>query len=260
MNSHSKALLEIGSLRVEVAGYTVCQGLNLALYPGQCWAMLGVNGVGKTTLLHTLAGLRPAQSGNVFLKGAPLEQLTGRARAQQLGLVFQDRPDQFPTTVLETVLASRYPYLGWLGWETERDKGLVYKALAAVDLANLAHRETTSLSGGERQRLRIAAFLAQDTALGLLDEPLNHLDPAYQVRIISHLVERARHQGGALLMVLHDVNLAARFCDHCLLIHGDGTTSAGSTEEVLTENSLQRLYHHPIVPVVTPWGRGWLPG
>ena len=259
MNHHPRTLLEARDLSVEIAGHTVCRGMNLAVHPGQCWAVLGINGVGKTTLLHTLAGLRGAQTGSLFLHGTPLTQWSGRTRAQQIGVVFQEEPDPFPATVAETILASRYPYLGWFGWETARDQECARSALAAMDLTALAHRETTHLSGGERQRLRIAAFLSQGTPIGLLDEPLNHLDPAYQVRILSLLRERTRTRDGALLMVFHDINFAARFCDHCLLIHGDGSTSAGPTTAVLTTTALQRLYHYPMMPVATHWGQGWLP-
>ncbi len=259
VKDHARALLEARAITVQIGGHTVCRAMNLALYPGQCWAMLGINGVGKTTLLHTLAGLRPSQGGQILMSGIPLIQFSRRARAQRLGMVFQEASSSFPSTVWETMLVSRYPYLGGFGWETERDRAIVASALEAVDLRALAHRETLALSGGERQRLRIAAFLAQDTPLGLLDEPLNHLDPAYQMRLMARLVDHTRTQGGALLMVFHDINVAARFCDSCLLIYGDGQTSAGSTGTVLTATALARLYQHPMMPMNTHWGQGWLP-
>jgi len=256
---HSAALLEARGLTVEVAGYTVCRELDLALYPGQCWGMLGINGAGKTTLLHALAGLHPARTGSVLLDGVSRTQIGRRGWAQRLGVVFQDEPDPFPGTVLEMTLAGRHPHLGRFGWETERDYTLAREALTAMSLTELEYRETTTLSGGERQRLRMAAFLAQDTPIGLLDEPTNHLDPAHQMRIFSLLVARVHAQAGTLLMALHDVNLVARFCDHCLLLYGNGDITAGFTTEVLTAASLQRLYRYPIAAVDTPWGKGWLP-
>ncbi|CAK0749441.1 iron complex transport system ATP-binding protein [Gammaproteobacteria bacterium] len=252
-------LLEARGLTVEVADYTVCRGLDLALYPGECWGMLGVNGAGKTTLLHTLAGLHPARTGSVLLDGLSRTQLGRRGWAQRLGVVFQDESDPFPSTVLESTLIGRHPHLGRFGWETESDYALAREALAAMDLVALEQRETVTLSGGERQRLRMAAFLTQDTPIGLLDEPTNHLDPAHQMRLFSLLVARAHARAGTLLMALHDVNLVARFCDHCLLLYGNGDTTAGPVTEVLTVASLQRLYRHPLVAVNAPWGQGWLP-
>ncbi|CAK0751748.1 ABC transporter [Gammaproteobacteria bacterium] len=253
------ALLQTHELTVEIAGYTVCQKFNLAFYPGQCWGMLGINGVGKTTLIHALAGLHPVQTGDVLLGGVSRMRLGRKACARYLGVVFQDEPDLFPNTVLEVTLASRHPHLGYFGRETEKDYALAEAALATVGLTGLEHRAITTLSGGEHQRLRIAAFLAQDTLVGLLDEPTNHLDPSHQIRLLSFLRERTRIRGGALLMALHDVNLVARFCDHCLLLFGNGEINAGPTNEMLTTTTLQRLYHHPMIAKITPWGKGWLP-
>ena len=221
--------------------------------------MLGVNGVGKTTLLHTLAGIRPAQAGNILLNGASKEQLGGKAWARRLGVVFQDVPDLFPTTVLETVLTGRYPHSDFLGWEREHDRAVAREALSAVGLSGMEEREATSLSGGERQRLRLAAFLAQETTVGLLDEPTNHLDPVHQVRLLSFLTKRTQASNGTLLMALHDVNWVARFCDHCLLLYGSGQIRAGRTAEQLTAENLQALYRYPMISVSTPWGCGWLP-
>jgi iron complex transport system ATP-binding protein len=255
-----KPLLEARSLTVTIGNCLVCKELSFFLYPNQCWGVLGINGAGKTTLLHTLAGLYPAQKGEILLEGGSRAALGRQTWARRLGVVFQENVDPFPATVLEVTLMGRYPHQGWLGWQTADDYTQAGNALAAVGLSGQEQRNTTTLSGGEYQRLRIATFLAQDPAVGLLDEPTNHLDPPYQTRILSYLVEYiCRRKAGALLMVLHDVNLAARFCDHCLLLFGDGQIDAGPTEKILTAHNLYRLYHYPIAEVVAPWGKGWLP-
>jgi iron complex transport system ATP-binding protein len=253
------AALEARGLAVTIAGKTVCRSLDLALAPGQCWALLGVNGVGKTTLLHTLGGLRPPAGGEVRLLGQPLAHLPRRAIARRLGLVLQAPSDTFPATVLDTALIGRHPHLGPWGWETQADRQQARGALATVGLAGLEGRDVVSLSGGERRRLAIATWLTQDPLVGLLDEPLSHLDLAHQVRLMAHLAGLAREGGKALLMALHDVNLAARFCDHALLLLGEGEALAGPAGTVLLREHLQRAYGYPLLELATPHGAAWLP-
>ncbi len=251
--------LETHALTVTVGRVLVCQQLNLALTTGQCWGLLGGNGVGKTTLLHTLAGLRVPYAGTVWLEGQPLDKQNRRTIGQRLALLPQEAGDAFPATVLETALVGRYPYLGPWRWEGAADYQRAQEALIQVGLGDLADRPVATLSGGERARLRLATFLVQDTPVGLLDEPTNHLDVGHQVRLLTLLRERNQIQGGTLLMALHEVNLAARYCDHCLLLYGDGAVEMGPTAQVLTVPNLERLYHHPVTAIAAPWGQGWLP-
>ncbi len=239
-------LLETRSLEVAIAGQRVCHDLALAIAPGECWGLLGRNGAGKTTLLHTLAGLRPPAGGGIHLDGRQLADWSGMERARRLGVLLQDNREVFPSTVLETVLIGRHPYLQRWQWEGGQDLAVAASALAAVDLAGMEARSVATLSGGEHQRLQIATLLAQDPRLLLLDEPVNHLDLKHQIGILTTLTARARGEGRALLMVLHDINLAARFCDHLLLLYGDGETCQGHREEVLERKTLERLYDYPL--------------
>ncbi|MDH3714531.1 MAG: ABC transporter ATP-binding protein [Gammaproteobacteria bacterium] len=241
-----RGMLELRNLDVEIAGKSVCRSLCLSLDSGQRWAMLGSNGIGKTTLLHTLAGLRPAAGGQVLLNGKSLPATQPRARARRIGVLFQDNDDPFPTTVMETALIGRHPHLGPLARESRGDLALAVHALRDVHLAELSRRSVTTLSGGERQRLAVATLLTQDPQVWLLDEPISHLDLHHQIGMLNLLQDRLAHNGGTALMTLHDVNLAARFCDHLLLLFGDGETQHGATEDVLCVNNLERLYGHPI--------------
>ncbi|HEY5791410.1 MAG TPA: ABC transporter ATP-binding protein [Gammaproteobacteria bacterium] len=259
MSAEPAALLATRGLAVSIAGRRVCRDLELRLEPGQCWALLGRNGVGKTTLLHTLAGLRRADAGSVELGGAPLAALPRRRVAQQLGVLPQDNRDLFPATVLETALIGRHPHLGGLGWEGPEDLALAHAALAEVGLQGCAARSVTTLSGGERRRLALATLLVQQPRVALLDEPANHLDLRHQVELLALLAARARRDGGALLLVAHDVNLAARCCDHALLLLGDGATRAGRFAAVVDAATLGQLYGHPVVEVAGPHGPAWLP-
>jgi len=238
--------LSTQDLDVTIAGKQVCRRLDLSIDHGQCWGLLGRNGVGKTTLLHTLAGLRAADGGSIRLDGRDLTSLHRREVARHLGVLFQQESDPFPATVLETALTGRHPYLRPWQWETAEDVAAARDALHVMELDDLEQRYSASLSGGERQRLKVATLLTQNPGLLLLDEPSNHLDPHHQLSVLALIAERCREQGSAALMTLHDVNLAARFCSHVLLLPGDGEALAGTAQELLTAMQLERLYGHPV--------------
>jgi iron complex transport system ATP-binding protein len=239
-------LLATRDLAVSIGGKQVVRGLNLALPPGQRLAILGRNGVGKTTLLHTLAGLLNADGGGVELAGQTYAALGPRGAARLRGLLPQHQGDAFAASVLETVLVGRHPHLSRWDWESGADEGLAREALAAVGLADLAARSIHTLSGGERQRVALATLLVQQPGLYLLDEPLAHLDLNHQIAVLELMTRRARDEGAALIMVLHDVNLAARFSDQALLLYGDGEYQLGDSDTVLDAASLSRLYGHPL--------------
>lgn len=253
-------LFQARDLTVSIAGLPICNGLDLDLRPGESWALLGRNGAGKTTLLHTLAGLREADAGSLHLLGDDVATLPRRDIARRLGLLPQDTPDLFPATVLETALIGRHPHLGGLAWESDTDRKLAQSALNEVELAGLESRPVTTLSGGERRRLALATLRCQAPRVALLDEPANHLDLRHQVALLGQLREQAKADGNALLMVLHDVNLAARHCDHALLLFDGGEHASGPLTDVVDEAALTRLYDHPVVAVDGPTGPAWLPG
>lgn len=237
------ALLDVTDLVCRVGERTLWQGLHLEIAPGQCWGILGSNGSGKTTLLHTLAGMpSPTTSGEVKLMGSSLTTLSRRAIARQLGLLLQDSHDVFPESVWENVLSGRHPHLGRWQQETERDHAQGRHALGLMDLAGLESRQVASLSGGERRRLAIATLLTQDPTILLLDEPLNHLDLRHQQGLLQLLHQLCRKDGKAVVMVLHDPNQALRYCDHVLLLRGNGSWDAGRSEELLTTERLTELY------------------
>lgn len=247
-------------LDVSIGGKTVCRALDLAVEHGNRWAVLGVNGVGKTTLLSTLAGLRAPDAGDILLDGASLATLTPRTRARQLGLMTQE--DSFhlsdpESTALEVALLGRLPHLDWWRAETAHDVALAHTALAAVGLPEIAHRRAVQLSGGERRRLALAALLTQEVPLCLLDEPTSHLDLHQQIAFMELLIG---WNGRTLLMTQHDVNLAARYCTHVLLLFGEGAWCAGAVGEMLSAEVLTRLYRHPVIAVDTPAGVAYLPG
>ena len=222
--------------------------LTLDLVGGQFIAMLGQNGVGKTLTLHTLAGLRAAHAGEVRLDGTALSRWPGPARARRLSLLTQTSEDPFPATVIETALIGRHPHLPFWQQEGAADLARAEAALIETGLADLAQRSVDSLSGGERRRLAVATLLAQDPAVCLLDEPTNHLDPLHCREVLA-LFRRRADAGALVIASLHDPNLAARYADAVLLLHGNGRWQFGPVDQVLTSSNLTALYGVAVVEI-----------
>ena len=241
----SQELLSCRDLRVCVPGRTLVDGLQLELQRGELIAVLGQNGAGKTLSLLTLAGLRASAAGKVQLGELPLWQAARADVARHLALLPQDVEDIFPTTVLDTALIGRHPHIGHLHWESSEDHGIANSALETMGLSELASRDVLTLSGGERRRLSIAQVLAQQPDVYLLDEPTNHLDPQHQLDAMR-IFRKAADQGAGVIATLHDVNLAVRFADRCLLLFGDGRWELGPSAEILSESRLSELFATPM--------------
>lgn len=232
----SAPVLTVRRLRLEIAERILCPDLDFEVHAGESWAILGRNGAGKTTLLHTLAGLRAPRQGTVELGGRALPELAPRELALARGLLEQTSFDAFSSTALEVALAGRHPHLSRWGWESASDEAAAWSALRAVGLAECADRDALTLSGGERRRLALATLLAQDPPLLLLDEPTASLDLHHQVAVLD-LLRQLREQGRTLVMVLHDLTLAARYCDHVVLLDGEATRT-GRARDLLTPDHL----------------------
>jgi iron complex transport system ATP-binding protein len=252
-------LLATRNLGVSIAGLEICRNLSINIENGSCWAILGRNGCGKTTLLKTLAGLHVQDAGEILFQGAPLNHVPRMQLARARGVLLQEQSLTFPGTILDAALVGRHPYLKPWQWETEEDVERARLALTQVGLTGKEGQALSTLSGGEQQRLAIATLLTQDPLLYLLDEPSTHLDMYHQIHILRHLRELADRQDKAMIMVLHDLNLAFRFCDHALLLFGADTHLHGPITEVLTEENLQRLYGYPIARFSTGQGEIFSP-
>jgi len=234
--------LECSRLDVRIASTQVVSNFNLLLQPGQFWGLLGANGSGKTTLLRCLAGLHRPRTGALLLQARNMQTLPRRSIARQLGMLQQHTAYVFDCNVLQTAMTGRHPHLGRWQRESSTDFRKASEALSAVDLAGFASRSVAALSGGEARRLAVATLLVQEPDIMLLDEPTNHLDLRHQIRIMDMLRELTCKQGRSAIAALHDINLAARFCTHIVMLFGDGQWGAGSSGEMLTEASLERLY------------------
>lgn len=243
-------LLSSHDLTIEVPGRRLVDTLDVSFQRGEFVAILGRNGAGKTLTLLTLAGLRQAAAGRVELAGQDMTSLKRAAIARTLALLPQSTEDVFPANVLDTVLIGRHPHIAPLHWESSLDREVALTALSNMNLGALASRDILTLSGGERRRVAIAQIVAQAPDCFLLDEPSNHLDPQHQLEVLR-LFRQQADEGAAVIASLHDVNLAARFADRCLLLFGDGNWELGRSDEILTDERLGALYGTRVESV--PW-------
>ncbi len=212
---------------------------------GEFVGLLGPNGSGKTTLIHTLAGLLPPRRGAVFLQGQPLAGLPSRRRARTMAVVPQSTEVRFPFTCLEVVLMGRYPHRRRRFSLEPEDLATALRAMEATTTGHLAERPVTEVSGGERQRVIIARALAQEPALLLLDEATSSLDVRKKVEIFD-LLQRLNHQGLTVLCAMHDLNLAALYCQRLLFLKDGRLAEEGPTEQVFTAATLARIYDTPM--------------
>jgi iron complex transport system ATP-binding protein len=251
-------LLECHELAVRVPGRELLRDLEASIRPGTMLAVLGRNGVGKSSLLHVMAGLAAPACGEVRLDGVGLTGWPRRALARRLGLLPQAVEDPFPGSALQTALVGRHPHLDFWQWEGETDRAVALDCLAAMDLAGLEARDVATLSGGERRRLAIATVLAQDPQVFLLDEPIQQLDPQHQLGVLRRF--RALADGGrSVVLSLHDAGLAARFADEVLLLYGDGRWRHGPVDQVLDETTVGGLYGIDVRELRWNEGRTFVP-
>ena len=244
--SNACPLIATNALTISVGQRTLVRDLTMNVNAGEVWCILGANGAGKTLFLNTLVGLRKADGGIILFSGRPLDQWPGIETARARAFLPQHIHDTFSATVLDTVLMGRHPHLSRWAWESESDRDVALAALHTVGLADMAQRDITTLSGGERQRAAIAALLAQDTSLLLLDEPVAHLDLRHQILVLAHLARLARAREKAVIFSAHNLNLAFRFASHALLFHGDGVVDAGPIKEVMNEAALSHAFDYPV--------------
>jgi iron complex transport system ATP-binding protein len=240
-------MLQASGLALSAGGVELVRGLDLSLRPGECWALLGRNGAGKTSLIHSLAGLRSPQAGEVALDGTSLAAIRRGDLARRIAVLLQDEEPDFWGSVLDYVMLGRYPH-SRSAWGRD-DEGLAraQRLLAELDLADRAAQRYRTLSGGERQRARLAQVLLQDADVLLLDEPLQHLDLRHQAQVMRSLAARAA-EGRTVLAALHEPGLAARHCGFAVLMYDAGRASLGRSSDMLTRANLEALYQCRLDP------------
>lgn len=253
------SLIITENLTISRSKKQICNQLNWSISAGEMWGILGPNGAGKTTFLHTLAHLLPPISGKIWLKKSPIDTLSRREIAQQIGVLFQSANDYFPQTVTEFCASGRFPHHTFLQKKSLADDIILNDSLRAMQLDSLKLRLMNSLSGGEKRRAAIAALLTQTPSLYLLDEPTNHLDLPHQLATLAHFQSLARTKQKAVVMSLHDINHVQTYCDHVLMLYPNGALLQGATSEMLTETNLTELYQHPIRAIYDDQRIFWQP-
>lgn len=256
--------LQTKHLTLGYDGSPIIQDLDLAIPSEKITTLVGPNGCGKSTLLRGLARLLKPRRGSVELDGKDISQLATKAVAKRLGILPQSPIAPEGLTVRDLVAQGRYPYQNWLQqWSKEDDK-MVSWALDIAGMTEFAERPLDNLSGGQRQRAWVAMTLAQDTEILLLDEPTTFLDLAHQIEILDLLWELNQTQGRTIVMVLHDLNQAARYADHLVVIQQGQIYDQGSPKQVMTQAMVatvfgleSRIFRDPVVgtPMCIPLSR-----
>lgn len=245
-------MLAVDAISVGYENFLALKNVSLTVDTGEVVAVIGPNGAGKSTLLKAVSGVLPPRTGSVQIDGREVVRLTESERARQIAVVPQARSLPGAFTVYQTVLLGRTPYLGWLGRAGRTDLEHVSRALAHTDCQSLADRAISTLSGGEQQRVLLARALAQNTPVLLLDEPTSHLDLQYQYSFLNLVRQLAVEKGLAVLMVLHDLNLAGLYADRVVLLDGGEIRAVGVPSEVLTEENVREVYRAPVRVVLHP--------
>ena len=233
--------LAIKNIRFSYKKSSVLSDIHLTIAAQSIVALLGPNGCGKSTLLKNIAGLLTPQSGEVFLEGKNIHQLTAKERARQIAFLAQEQKLDFAFSAFEVVLMGRYPYLGALGWESKNDIAIARQAMRDCECEHFAERNIQELSGGERERVFLARCLAQQSPLLLLDEPNTHLDLAHQHQLYT-LTQALKNKGKTIVLVLHDLNLAARLADVFVMMKNGSIMAQGSASEVLTPDNIYQSF------------------
>ncbi len=248
--------LSVRNLHLDYDHKQILRGLTFHVSPGEFFVIIGPNGAGKTTLLKACAGITRPRSGEIEIQGKALHHFSRRSLSRVLAVVPQQVPLDFPFLVAETVLMGRSPHLGLWGMESSEDYRIAEEAMTFTDIAHLAERRLDQLSGGERQRVMIARAICQQPRIIFLDEPTASLDPSHQSRIMDLMERLRRHRQITVIMISHDLNLAALYGDRLLLLKEGNIEKTGSPGEVLTAEQLQRSYgctllvdQYPLSPV-----------
>jgi iron complex transport system ATP-binding protein len=249
-----KPSINVNNLSHSFGETLVLKNISFQVPQRDFFIIIGPNGSGKTTLMKVISGILKPKNGELKILNHPIDQYHRKDLARTIAFVPQMTFADFPFTVTEIVLMGRSPYLGILGLEQENDLEVANQAIAFTGLEHLAHRKLDQLSGGEQQRVYIARAICQEPDIILLDEPTASLDLAYQVRIMDLMEKLKTEKGITVVMVSHDVNLAAMYADHLMLLHEGQVVCQGLPDEVLTYKTLEETYGCTLLVDESPLG------
>ena len=234
--------LELESLSVGYHGKALISEIAFSLAPGEILTLIGPNGAGKTTILKSITRHLAALSGTVYIDGKNSRLLDGRTFATKLAVVLTDRARPELMTCRELVEAGRYPYTGSFGRLTPHDKEIVQNALAAVHAEDLAERDISAVSDGQRQRILLARAICQEPEIIVLDEPTSYLDVRHKIELLEILRAMAKERGIAIVMSLHEIDLAEKISDKIVCVKGDRIAGYGTPDEIFTNETIASLF------------------
>lgn len=220
----------------------VLKDISVSIQEQEFIGLIGPNGSGKSTLLKIIGGILKADSGSIQFKGSPISEINKKLFAQSVSWIPQDHPMVFPFKVSEIVMMGRHPYLSALSFESEEDFDITRRAMETTITSQFSDRYFNEISGGEKQRVMIASALAQNPEMMLLDEPTSALDLKYQVQILNILKNLNANHNMTLVIAMHDLNLASRFCNRLVLLSEGEIVRDGTPEQVLEKDILEQVY------------------
>ena len=235
-------MIELKDVSLGYNHQAVLNDINMKAVPGKILGLIGPNGSGKSTLIRGMTRVINIFSGHIFIDSRDIKSIKREELARLIATVPQNPvlPEAF--TAFEVVLMGRTPHLGFLRYEGEKDMAIVWQAMEVTETESFAERRVGELSGGERQRLVIARALTQQPGVILLDEPTAHLDINHQVEILNMVKNLCLKQGLTVIAALHDLNLAAQYCDWLVMLNGGGIYTEGVPQDVLTSQNIKRVY------------------
>ena len=231
-------MIEVKNLLYKVKGKIILNNIDIKFPEKKFIGIIGPNGAGKSTLLKNIYGIYTPNKGEIFIDGENIKNISKKERAKKIAVLAQEDNSQFDFTIEQIVEMGRYPYKNIFEDYSDKDREIAIKMLEKTGMKNHIGRDFKNLSGGEKQRVLIARALAQETPTLILDEPTNHLDIGYQLQLL-HMI---KHLGITVIAALHDLNIAAIFCDYIFVMKDGEKIKEGTPEEILTKENLKNIF------------------
>jgi iron complex transport system ATP-binding protein len=241
MRHNSEVIIRVKNLVYRYDSVTALEGLTFEVNRGEFVALVGPNGSGKTTLINCLSKLYTPQEGDIQIDGHDLRKMSPLDGARIYAVVPAEFPVDINTSVVDTVILGRYPFVQSLWWENEQDEAIALGAMEKLNILDFANRKFGELSSGEKQRVLIAKALTQEAKILLIDEPVAHLDLGYQMEIME-MLKSLSHDGATILVAMHELNLAVKYCDKLIVLDKGKIVACGKPEDVVTQKLIEDVY------------------
>lgn len=242
MNANKNAYFEVCNLAVGYGGNTLISGVNFSLGRGEILTLIGPNGAGKSTILKTITGHLAKISGSVFLGGEDIDTISRKVRAMKMSVVLTERITPELMTVFDIVASARYPYTNSFGMLTAGDKEIVWECIEKVGISDICDKDFSRISDGQRQKVMLARAICQQPEIIILDEPTSFLDIKHKIELLNILSQMAKEKNIAVIMSLHEIDIASKVSDYIALIKGDKIEKFGSPDEIFTGDTIKNLY------------------